>query len=303
MQILKIVKKDLEMTTENIEKVIREGIDLGVGIFLIAGGEPLMKQGLLDVIKQHKSTIFVMFTNGLLISKDVKERMKAMKQLIPVFSLEGSKETTDLRRGKGIYDAVVNKMEMLNDNKMLFGASITLTRKNYDEVMNDEYIRHLEEIGCRTLFLIEYVPCNGDKELCLTDNQKDDLLLKIKHIQDDFSVLPIPLPGDEGHFQGCLAAGRGFVHISSTGAIEACPFAPYSDVTVKVVPLKQALNSRLLTQIRANHHMLEEAEGGCALFESPEWVSGLITKREKKNVQHYHIIYMLAKKQLIIDAN
>lgn len=275
-------EKELEMTTENLDRVIQEGIDLGVGIFLIAGGEPLMKQGLLDIIEKHKSTVFVMFTNGLMINESIKDRIRTMKQLVPVFSLEGSKETTDIRRGKGIYDAVMDKMALLDANKMLFGTSITLTRKNYDEVMNDAYIANLEDKGNRVLFLIEYVPCGGDKELCLTEDQKEDLLIQIKHIQKTFSVLPIPLPGDEEHFEGCLAAGRGFIHISSTGAKEACPFAPYSDVTVKVMPLEKALRSRLLTQIRLNHHLLEEAEGGCALFENPEWVTGLITTREKR---------------------
>lgn len=275
-------EKELEMTTENLDRVIQEGIDIGVGIFLIAGGEPLMKNGLLDIIRKHKSTIFVMFTNGLMITESIKDDIKKIKQLVPVFSLEGSKETTDTRRGHGIYNAVMDKMTLLDRNNMLFGASITLTKQNYDEVMNDVYIHNLEDKGCRVLFLIEYVPCGGDKKLCLTESQKEDLLLKIKHIQKNFSVLPIPLPGDEEHFEGCLAAGRGFIHISSTGAIEACPFAPYSDVTVKTMPLEKALRSRLLTEIRLNHHLLEEAEGGCALFENPEWVTGLMTTREKR---------------------
>lgn len=274
--------KELEMTSENLETVISDGVELGVAIFVIVGGEPLMKKGLLEVIEKYKSTAFVMFTNGTMISDEVKIKMKKMKQLIAIFSLEGSKEKTDTRRGEGVYDAVVAKMKLLNDNKMLFGSSITLTRENYDEVMSDEYIDNLQNLGCRILFLIEYVPCNGDKNLCLSEIQKHDLLIKIKHIQDKFDLLPVPLPGDEELFDGCLAAGRGFIHISSTGSIEACPFAPYSDVSVKTMPLVKALKSRLLTEIRINHNMLEEAEGGCTLFENPDLVSDLIKSREKR---------------------
>lgn len=275
-------EKELEMTTKNLDRVIQEGIDLGVGIFLIAGGEPLMKEGLLDIISKHKKTIFLMFTNGLMISEIIKRQIKELKQLIPIFSLEGSQETTDLRRGSGVFKAVISKMEELDRDRILFGTSITLTRQNYNEVMNDHYIKNLEEKGCRVLFLIEYVPCNGDKELCLKEGQKVELLNRIKRIKKDFSLLPVPLPGDESFFGGCLAAGRGFVHISSTGALEACPFAPYSDVTLKNTSLETALRSRLIAEIRENHHMLEESEGGCALFENPKWVSGLIPPKNKK---------------------
>ncbi|MCH4886474.1 radical SAM protein [Acidaminobacter sp. JC074] len=274
--------RQLEMTSDNIDRVIREGIDLGVSIFMIAGGEPLMKANILEIISKYPNTIFIMFTNGLMIDGDVKNKMKSMKQLIPVFSLEGDEVMTDLRRGSGVYRKVLSKMSLLDREKMMFGTSITLTRENFDTVMSDDYITDLEALGNRVLFLIEYVPCNGDLDLCLTEKQKTILLEKVKHIQDDYSILPIPLPGDESHFEGCLAAGRGFVHISSTGGIEACPFAPYSDASVNDMPLKEALQSRLLTQIRLNHHMLEESEGGCALYENPDWVSGLIVKREKR---------------------
>lgn len=269
-----------EMSIENIDRIIKEGIDLGVGIIMIAGGEPLMKEGLLSIIKKYKQTIFIMFTNGLLITDGLMNDMKSMKHLVPVFSLEGNENTTDHRRGEGIYQAVMDKMSLLDQNKMLFGTSITLTKENYEEVMNDDFVRMLESKGARTLFLIEYVPCHGERSLCLTEDQKADLLLKIKHYQDNFSILPIPLPGDESHFEGCLAAGRGFIHISSAGDIEACPFAPYSDVNIKNMSLEEGLQSRLLTQIRLNHHLLEESEGGCTLFENPEWVGELMVERK-----------------------
>jgi MoaA/NifB/PqqE/SkfB family radical SAM enzyme len=37
------------------------------------------------------------------------------------------------------------------------------------------------------------------------------------------------VPWDEEEQGGCLASGQGFVHISAAGALEPCPFAPYSD--------------------------------------------------------------------------
>lgn len=269
------IKED-EMTIHDIDNIVKEGIDLGVSIIMIAGGEPLVKTNILDIPKKYCDTLFVMFSNGLLIDQSIIKQLKDIKNLIPVFSLEGNEKATDQRRGKGVYKNVMSVMQKLDDNKIIFGSSITLTNKNYDLVINDSYLSNLEKMGCRALFLIEYVPCNGDKDLCLTDRQKDDLLLQIKTMSKAYSMLAIPLPGDEEYFGGCLAAGRGFLHISSTGNVEACPFAPISDVNLKETSLKVALKSNMLKKIRDNHHLLEESQGGCALYENKNWIKELI---------------------------
>jgi MoaA/NifB/PqqE/SkfB family radical SAM enzyme len=72
-----------------------------------------------------------------------------------------------------------------------------------------------------------------------------------------------------------MAAGRGFIHVSSTGALEACPFAPFSDLNLKEISFKEALKSPMMREIRDNHHLLKESRGGCSLIENKEWIAGL----------------------------
>lgn len=265
-----------EMTIVDIDRIIGEGKELGVGIVLIAGGEPLVKKGILDVVSKHSDVLFVMFTNGLLIDEQARKRIKKTKNLVAAFSLEGDETVTDERRGKGVYKRVTAAMSKMDEDNILFGSSITLTRENFDMVMNDEFLNELENKGNRVLFLIEYVPCNGDSELCLTEEQKEALIEKTGRSLEEYNMLMVPLPGDEEQFEGCLAAGRGFLHISSTGTVEACPFAPISDINVKETSLKDALKSELLQKIRENHHLLTEAKGGCALYENKEFVKSLL---------------------------
>ena len=89
-------------------------------------------------------------------------------------------------------------------------------------------------------------------------------------------MLVVTLPGDEDRYGGVVwLQGRGFLHLSSTGDLEACPFAPYSDTNVKDRPLLQALKSDLLKKIRDNHRFLKESRGGCALKENSEWIESL----------------------------
>ena len=264
-----------EMSSGDIMHVIGEAADIGVAVFLLAGGEPLLKDGILDIPKRHKHTLFVMFTNGLLLDQNKIDMLP--KNMIPVISIEGGKKTTDARRGQGLYDAVMDVMMLLDRSGRLFGASITLTRHNYGEVMCSDYFNNLEEKGCGVVFLIEYVPGPNDTDLCLTDAQKQELCNLVPDLSQQHAMLIIPLPGDEDKYGGCLASGRGFVHISAAGALEACPFAPYSDTNVLNVPFKDALRSDLLRKIRDNHHLLTESRGGCALNENRGWIKTLMS--------------------------
>lgn len=269
-----------EMGIEDIYRTVDEAVALGVSVILIAGGEPLMKQGILDLPEMHPKTLFVMFTNGLLLQDDMLHRVTDMKNLIPIISIEGNEAMTDRRRGKGIYRAVLRVMQRLNEKRSLFGASITITSENYDEVVHADYLSDLEAKGCRVVFLIEYVPTKDDFDLCLTAQQKAHLDSATDALMAQHNMLIVPLPGDEDKYGGCLAAGRGFIHISSTGSLEACPFAPYSDTNIKDTSFKNALSSRLLREIRDNHHLLNESRGGCALHENRAWVESLMDAQD-----------------------
>ena len=107
-----------------------------------------------------------MFTNGMMLDDELLVEISSLKNLVPAFSLEGNEAATDARRGKGVFEAVDSVMRAMDLRKMLFGASITLDRHNYAEVMKPDYLKSLDEAGCRALFLIEYVPCEGDPEKC-----------------------------------------------------------------------------------------------------------------------------------------
>lgn len=271
--------KNAEMDTAQISRVVDEAAALGVSVVMIAGGEPLMKPGLLELPKNHPELLFVMFTNGLLLTGDTADAVGRLKNLIPVLSLEGDQWLTDARRGLGVYDAVMSVMGSLDKKGRLFGVSVTLTSVNYDVVVRSDYLKKMQDVGCRAAFLIEYVPCGAeDLSLCLTDEQKQHLRAVEKGLYKSHNMLVVSLPGNEDPYGGCLASGRGFLHIGADGALEACPFAPYSDTSVKNMPLKEALKSRLIAEVRDNHHMLKESRGGCALKENAEWVKALQMK-------------------------
>ena len=63
--------KEDEISLSDIDRIIKEADEMGVAIVMIAGGEPLVKKGILDVLAKYEDMLFVIFTNGLMIKGEL----------------------------------------------------------------------------------------------------------------------------------------------------------------------------------------------------------------------------------------
>ena len=144
--------------------------------------------------------------------------------------------------------------------------------------VTDEFlVKRLIHTGCRLFFFVDYTPVEkGTEDLTLTPGQRRVEAWTIKKFREELSALFIAFPGDEEMYGGCLAAGRGFVHVNPEGWVEPCPATPYSDSNLSEFSLKEALESPMLRAIRESGADLHETKGGCALFQKQEWIRSLI---------------------------
>ncbi|MCK4356594.1 radical SAM protein [Candidatus Bipolaricaulota bacterium] len=268
---------EAELSPEQLRGVLEEASELGVSVILLAGGEPLTRPGILDITRSLPHVIFPLFTNGLLLDPATIDKLKPQRNVVPVISIEGLEKETDARRGQGVHARLHSTISRLSRANIFFGASITTTRDNFDLVTGERFVRDLLSAGCRLFFFIDYVPVEeGTEAMILTDSQREREAEVILSLRERFSALFVAFPGGEEEFGGCLAAGRGFVHVSPEGRLEPCPFSPFSDVSLKEMSLKEALQSKLLRIIRENSDQLDESKGGCALWEKRDWVASLL---------------------------
>lgn len=270
-------KCSYELKADDWEKIFKESRELGISFILLAGGEPLIRKDILTAAGKFPEIIFPVFTNATLIDDDYINLLKKYRNILPILSIEGYEDETDLRRGQGVYKKILNAMDKLEENQIFFGTSITITSKNFDLVTGEDFVKSLVNKTCKIVFYIEYVPIEKNTEdLTLSDDENRRLLNLLDIYREKFSSLFIAFPGDEERMGGCLASGRGFAHINSDGSLEPCPFSPYSDVNLKNSTLKEALKSPLLSKIREDHDKLKEHKGGCALYENREYVRALL---------------------------
>jgi MoaA/NifB/PqqE/SkfB family radical SAM enzyme len=271
----------MEMSPDLLRSVVTQASDLGVSVMVIAGGEPLLrKDEILSLAQSFPQILFPLFTNGLLIDNDTAQELAMQKNIVPLISFEGFRPDTDSRRGNGVYDRLLSSCSVLQRNGTFFGCSVTVTRANIAHVTDERFIQGMMDSGARAFTFVEYVPIEaGTEDLVLTNDQQKYLHTRMSALGNQFPALFIGFPGDEEKFGGCLAAGRGFIHISSSGNVEPCPAAPFSDANLTAVSLRDALGSSFLDKIRRNHDLLTETNGGCALWTNREWVQTLMTQR------------------------
>ena len=267
-----------QLTSEEWFKVFSEADDLGISFILLAGGEPMLRQDIIEAAGKRKNILFPIFTNGTFMGESYFELFDRCRNLIPIMSIEGEKGVTDERRGKGVYDRLIHSMDELHDRGLIFGASVTVTTQNIKEVTSDDFLRKLSERGCKAVIFVEFVPvADESRELAPGDAQREYLRDEIKRLRADHpEMVYISFPGDEKNSGGCVAAGRGFFHINSHGGAEPCPFSPYSDVNIKNTSLREAMHSPLFTALRKGNLLMDDHDGGCILYEKREQVEALL---------------------------
>jgi MoaA/NifB/PqqE/SkfB family radical SAM enzyme len=271
---------EADLSDERLKRAIAEAKELGISFIVLGGGEPLMRQGIMDIPPEYPEIMFLMFTNGLLTTNDVLDKISKKRNVVPLLSLEGYQTNTDERRGKGVYEMLQKSVDMLRRRGIFWGTSLTVTRNNFIEVTENEFVEKLVNAGCKLFMLVEYTPVKeGTENWVLTEAQRGELVKRRDAFRVKHRAVFVALPRDEEEIGGCLSAGRGFIHISAEGSVEPCPFVPYSDTNIKNCSLKEALQSKMLRTIRENHGQLEETNG-CALWERRQWVQDLAKSKE-----------------------
>lgn len=270
------------LTPQQWRDIFSEAASLGINFSLLAGGEPMMRKDILEAVSEVEDMIFPIFTNGTLIGPTYVEFLRKHLNLVPIISIEGTAIGTDERRGQGVFHRAMQSMELLKQEKLFFGTSITVTTENLELVTSRDFIDQLRSYGCKIVFFIEYVPTEpGTEHLAFTDEHVAQMENILEERRTNYAdIIFLSFPGDEKALGGCLASGRGFFHIGPDGSAEPCPFSPFSDSNVAELGLRKAFQSPLFHQIRAARALGWEHTGGCTLFEHRDEIERMIINKQ-----------------------
>ncbi len=237
------------------ESLMEQAGSLGCFFFVLTGGEPMLYPDILDILNHHRNSLFILITNGTMVSDDVAEKLSRSPHVIPVISLESSLEDTDKRRGVGTYNRVMSAFDNLQTNKVLYGFSITVTSDNVDQLQKEEVFLEKYPYGGRLGCFIEYIPTGRtpDLSLCLSSAQRDSFRQWFLKLRKKSNTYLIHFPGDEELMDNCREAGKGFIHINPEGYIESCALLPSSRYNVAETSLESCLRNSYLDSQKCSH--------------------------------------------------
>ncbi len=275
-----VASKQEKIPAEDLHRLFRESREAGNTFFGILGGEPFMYKGLLDILEQHPDCYFQIFTNGQLITDELAAQMRRMGNVTPLISIEGTEIISDQRRGKS--DVLSKSMAGLQrclDHKLLTGVATSLCQTNFDDLLREEWLDRLIEMGAMYAWYHTYRPVGPqpNEQLCLTPEQQ----LKVRKFVVDMRVKkPIVLIDayyqHDGQALCPLATGISH-HISPWGDIEPCPIIQFAKENIRD---KRHIRD-VFTQsafLKDFRETITATTRGCVVLERPDLVKQLVER-------------------------
>ncbi len=261
-----------ELEPELLDRILQEAKELGIYAIVMSGGEPFVYPYLTDIAAKHNDMSFMIYTNGTRIDDNMVDRLQALGNIAPAFSMEGWEDATDARRGKGIFKKIISAMDRLRERGVLFGASVTITRHNVETVTSDEFIDFLIDKGVRFMWTFHYIPIGRqpDVDLMILPEQRAYLAERIPYLRTH-KPLPIADFWNDGELTGgCIAGGSAYFHITARGDVEPCAFVHFAVDNIRDKSLKEVLRNPLFTEYQKRQPFSENMLLPCPIIDNPE---------------------------------
>jgi MoaA/NifB/PqqE/SkfB family radical SAM enzyme len=238
------MKKDYELSTEDILNIIARLKLAGAEKLHLSGGEPLIRDDLGKIIDYAKSKgMFVGISSS---GAFIPERIDILRNVdVILLSLDGEEPIHDGLRGDGSFKGVMRAIKSLKDEKITFWTNTVLTKKNLSSI---DFILNLAEKNntYANFILLQYHGPEYENNLPTIDAVKD-LIPKRQDLQEALRYLL--LKKNQGKRVGSTKeylefllnwedynvlssakaynrikcwAGRLFCHIDSEGLLYAC---------------------------------------------------------------------------------
>jgi MoaA/NifB/PqqE/SkfB family radical SAM enzyme len=240
----------------------------------LSGGEPLIRDDLVQIISPYKKLYFLIFTNGRLLEGKILHDVIESGNVMPIFGIDGWEETTDAQEGKGTWQHFVKTAAVLKENGIPFGFSAHLDRNNFDEVYSRGFLETMIEIGCMNAWYSHHIP-NTPRDydtLVLTPGQRILSLERCEKFSKELPIIIIDSAADSRFLGGCAAGGYIFCHIENNGDIYPCQFLPFPVGNIREMTIIEALATDLFKKVRKLGKMQQPQDhvAGCIALDKRE---------------------------------
>jgi len=150
-----IIKDDEIMSFDLLDSFINQARKLGIYRFEFMGGEPLMpevQEVIIPIMKKYKNCCFSICTNCAYVNIELAERLKKIKNIAFLLSMEGTENATDSYRGEGSYNSYREASLVLKKYKIPFGLSISLEKSTWESQINEDVVKDFVKLGGAVIY-------------------------------------------------------------------------------------------------------------------------------------------------------
>lgn len=277
------------LSLDELRSIVSQGKELGTHFYMYTGGEPTMrKDDLFKICEENPDCAFLAFTNATLIDEAFCDELLRVGNMTLAISIEGTEETTDDRRGQGMYAKAVAAMELLKKKKVLFGISVCYTSANVDMVTSDEFMDKMVDLGVKFGLYFNYMPVgtNAPADLIPSPEQREYMYYWLRRTRNGETGKPMfvmDFQNDGEYVGGCIAGGRNYFHINAAGDMEPCVFIHFSDSNIREKTILEALQSPLFMAYHKGQPFNDNHLRPCPMLENPECLKKIIAETGAKS--------------------
>ena len=272
------------LSFEDMDKIVTEGKALGSYLYMMTGGEPMVrKDDIFKLAEKHNDCFFGIYSNSTLITEEVCQKVQELGNITFMLSIEGTPETNDGRRGEGHYEKVMKAMDLLKKYGIVFGTSICYTRANIEAVTNDDFLNFIADKGARFGFYFHYMPVgnNAAPELMPTLEQRKAMIERIRYVRSNkcnIGFYPMDFQNDGEFVGGCIAGGRNYFHINAQGDAEPCVFIHFSNTNIHENSILEMLQSPLFMEYHKGQPFNRNHLRPCPMLENPKLLREMVER-------------------------
>lgn len=281
-----VAAKQEKIDVEAMSKLIGEAKEMGNSFFGILGGEPFMHPQLLEILERHPDCYFQIFTNGQFITDEIAKKLRKLGNATPLISVEGNEIISNERRGRSdVYNKTMQGIQNCLNNKLLTGVCTSLCKSNIDDLLTEEWVDKLIDMGVMYTWYHIYRVAGPDPNPELALSPEEQLRAR-KFVVDIRARKPIGVIDAYFDHDGtalCPAATGLSHHINPWGDIEPCPVIQFATDTIhdESKTLKEKfVQSEFLKDFR---HVVQQNTRGCIILERPDLLEDLVKKHGAKD--------------------
>lgn len=281
-----VAAKQEKIDVEAMSRLIGEAKEMGNSFFGILGGEPFMHPQLLEILERHPDCYFQIFTNGQFITDEIAKKLRKLGNATPLISVEGNEIISNVRRGRNdVYEKTMRGIQNCLDNKLLTGVCTSLCKSNIDDLLTEEWVDKLIEMGVMYTWYHIYRVAGPEPNPELALSPEEQLRAR-KFVVEMRARKPIGVIDAYFDHDGtalCPAATGLSHHINPWGDIEPCPVIQFA--TDSIHDESKSLKDKFVQSefLKDFREVVQQNTRGCIILERPDLLIDLVDKHGAKD--------------------